>query len=36
MIRWLIQNGGYGNYKYVYYLDEKYVGSTEFEIVPSK
>ena len=30
---WLIQNGGYGNFKAVWYLDGKYTGSTEFEIV---
>ncbi len=30
---WLAQMGGYGNYKYVYYLNGKYVDSTEFEIV---
>lgn len=33
MTGWLTQMGGYGNFKYVYYLDNKYVGSTEFEIV---
>ena len=35
MTNWLIQNGGYGNFKAVWYLDDKYAGSTEFEIVPS-
>ena len=35
MAKWLIQNGGYGNYKSVWSLDGKYAGSTEFEIVPS-
>ena len=26
---------GHGNYKSVWSLDDKYVGSTEFEIIPS-
>ncbi len=35
MTNWLIQNGGYGSYKTVWYLNNKYNGSSEFEIVPS-
>jgi len=36
MMNWLIQNGGYVSYKTVWYLDDKYNGSTEFEIEPSE
>lgn len=36
MTTWLVQRGGYGNYKAVWSVDDKYVGSTEFEIIPSK
>jgi len=36
MTGWLIQEGGYGNFKAVWYIDGNYDGSTEFEIVPTK
>ncbi len=35
LLPFLIEKGGYGNYKTVWKLDGKYDGSTEFEIVPS-
>lgn len=31
----LIERGGYGNYRVAWYLDEQYIGSNEFELVPS-
>ncbi|MCP6727654.1 MAG: hypothetical protein KJI69_06610, partial [Patescibacteria group bacterium] len=34
MIGWLIDNGGYGNFKSVWYVNNNYAGSTEFEIIP--
>lgn len=35
MMDGLIQSGGYGNYKIVWKINGQYVGSNEFEIVPS-
>ena len=35
IMNWLIERGGYGNYKSVSYINDRYIGSTEFEIVPS-
>jgi len=35
MMNRLIQNSSYGNFKAVWYLDDKYTGSTEFEIIQS-
>ncbi len=34
LMRWLIYNGGYGNFKSVWYANNNYIGSTEFEIIP--
>ncbi|MCP6727572.1 MAG: DUF1647 domain-containing protein [Patescibacteria group bacterium] len=34
MMGWLIDNGGYGNFKSVWYVNDNYAGSTEFEIIP--
>jgi len=35
VMNWLIQTSGYGNYRSVWRIDGNYVGSTEFEIIPS-
>lgn len=31
--KWLVENGGFGNFVAVYYLNDNYVGSVEFEII---
>ncbi len=36
LMNWLVENGGYGSYKAVWYLDYKSTSSSEFEIVHSE
>jgi len=35
-MEWLIKKGGYGNFKSVWYINNAYADSTEFEIVHSE